>query len=410
MNKKFIVFAALGALAAASSFATEDYRYHVPVTGIVSKETRRHPVAHVWLPEGLGADEKLAGVVLGMHNMLEEPVLANPCFRKEIARARMAIVWVTPMAVEGVDGTHLTEKEKLSFEKMFADIAAATGRQEFAAEAPVTVIGHSALGTFPFSFAAAFKERTRLAASLKGDWPEPNRFSFGIFKEVAANGTPMLTLNGEYEDGYRRKAVGESSLLAAVPGADYKAWIDVGGGHFDWSDELCVALARYITTPEERDAIIAAYEALPRGKGKFSVLGVKINGNRIVQNGGHLQLYFNLKGDEVEDGYEFTMEPFFENTVPGGSPRPSWWTGLGAGSPNPVPSAPDAASKIVIERISGPIEHIEGNRWRVKYCELYDTRSYRSGEGVYQIVYPGDDEFKRCVQQGQINVRRPPHD
>ena len=384
--------------------------YHVPVAGIISRETNRHPVAHVWLPETLREGEKLSGFILGMHNMLEEPILANPCLRKEISRAKMAIVWISPMALEGVSSDHLTPREISSFNTLFRDIASASAHPEFAQEAPVTVIGHSALGTFPFMFAAAFKDRTHLAASIKGDWPEPDRFSFGIFKEVAANGTHMLTLNGEYEDGYRRKAVGSSSLLEAVPNANYNAWIDVGGGHFDWSDELCAALARYITTPQERSGIIADYEALPRGKGRFSVLGVKINGNRIAQNSGHLQLYFDLKGDDVKEGCEFTMEPFFEDTVPGGSPRPSWWTGLCAGAPNPVPREEGAEKKLVIERISGPIEHISGNRWRVKYCELYDTRSYRSGEGVYQIVYPGDGEFKRSVQQGQINIRRPPHD
>ena len=74
-----------------------------------------------------------------------------------------------------------------------------------------------------------------------------------------------------------------------------------------------------------------------------------------------------------------------------------------AGSPNPVPSASDAKRRLVVQKIQGPIEHVGGNKWRVTYGR-YDPAGYRAREATFQIVYPGDGEFKRCVQQGLVRV------
>ena len=175
---------------------------------------------------------------------------------------------------------------------------------------------------------------------------------------------------------------------------------------------MCHDLGRYIACPDRK--IIDAYEALPRGKGKVTALGIRTKDGVVRQNPkAHMQIIFETKE------MEFEMEPVFEEKVPPG--RPETWTGLKAGSPNPVPDTVGSRvprdrggravaprpPQLTIEKIQGPIEHVGGNKWRVKYGR-YDPAGYRAREATFQIVYPGDGEFKRCVQQGLVRVPPPP--
>ena len=368
--------------------ADAEYPWALDVKGVISKETKKPPRAYLWLPP---LAKKIEAVILGMHNMLEEPIFAHPAFRSEMEKARIGICWVTPMIPQKWD--ELPESEIAAIESLMRDFAALTGHAELSS-APLVPFGHSAMATYPYLFAAARPGRTRLAVSIKGDWPCAGRPCWAAAQSAGRLGVPMLLVTGEYEDGYNRRNL-SMALKAAVPEAKFDCWIDVGGGHFDWSDELCRDLGRYIACPDRK--IIDAYEALPRGKGKVTALGIRTKDGVVKQNPkAHMQIIFETKE------MEFEMEPVFEETVPPG--RPETWTGLKAGSPNLKPSNHQAI--LTIQKIQGPIEHVGGNKWRVKYGR-YDPAGYRAREATFQIVYPGDGEFKRCVQQGLVRVPPP---
>ena len=69
------------------------YQWSVPVSSVVSSETNDHPRAFLWVPP---ACQRVRAVVVGQHNMEEEPIFENPAFRTSMADLGFAIVWVTP--------------------------------------------------------------------------------------------------------------------------------------------------------------------------------------------------------------------------------------------------------------------------------------------------------------------------
>ncbi|MGN0833071.1 MAG: hypothetical protein ACI4RD_05425 [Kiritimatiellia bacterium] len=384
------------------------YQWATEVRGVVSKETADAPRAYLWLPP---ATKTVRGVVFAMHNMLEEPVLAHPAFRAKLAQADVGICWVTPMIPQAWD--RLTESELRAIEALMTALATLSGHAELAT-APLAPFGHSALATFPYLFAAARPERTFCAVSIKGDWPTAGRPCWEPAQQAARAQVPLLLVSGEYEDGYGRREKSRD-LMAAVPGATFSMWVDVGGGHFDWSDELCRDLGIWFAAmaqaprhpkgvmrggfwyPSARLAkLVEDYERLPRGRGEFTVLGYEVGGEVVKQNPqAHLQVVFSTRE------MTFAVRPVFEKTVPPG--RPEGWTGRAAGAENPAPGAPAAP---VLQKIQGPVEHLGGDRWAVRY-NRYDPRGRRAREASLQMVYPGDGAFKRSVQQGLVRIPPP---
>ncbi|MGN0876868.1 MAG: alpha/beta fold hydrolase [Kiritimatiellia bacterium] len=431
------------------------YQWAADVTGVVSKETKAAPRAYLWLPP---ATVKAKGLVLAQHNMLEEPVFAHPAFRAELAKADVGLVWITPMVMQAWD--KLADAELAAFENVLLALGEKSGHPELGT-VPLAPFGHSAMATYPYLFAAARPERTFCAVSIKGDWPTKGRPCWEPAKVAARAKVPLLLVTGEYEDGYNRREKARD-LMKEIPDATFSVWVDVGGGHFDWSDELCRGLGAWFAEmagrcdelsgrrdvssrqqggyssanaarrrvsqcvksngfwyPSERLAKrVAAYEALPRGKGKFTVLGYEYEGKTLEQNPkAHLQVVFGTKD------MTFEVKPVFETTVPPG--RPETWTGKKAGEANEVPgvtsrrgagkSAVTAARRevtpgtLVLQKIQGPVEHLGGNRWAVRY-NRYDPRGYRSREASFQMVYSGSDGFKRSVQQGLVHLPWPRQD
>ena len=60
---------------------------------MVSSETGKAPVAHIWIPEGVS---KVKAVVLAQQNMTEERIFKMDTFRKEMKRLGIALIWVAP--------------------------------------------------------------------------------------------------------------------------------------------------------------------------------------------------------------------------------------------------------------------------------------------------------------------------
>jgi hypothetical protein len=70
-----------------------EYQWSVLVPSVTSEETQKAPRAFLWIPPDC---ERVRGVVLGQHNMLEAPLLEHPAFRQTLAELGFAAVWVSP--------------------------------------------------------------------------------------------------------------------------------------------------------------------------------------------------------------------------------------------------------------------------------------------------------------------------
>ncbi len=400
---------ALGALCVRADQDDGVYQWACDLPDIVSKETGAPSRAYLWIPPQA---RTVSAVVLAQHNMLEEPILAHPAFRKELARANVAIVWITPLLMPKWD--RLEDNVIPAIEKVMTDLAAESGHKELAA-APLMPFGHSAMATYPYLLAAAIPQRVRCAVSIKGEWPEHTRPAWEAAQKAADARVPMLLVTGEYEDGYNRREKSRE-IFKVKPEATFSIWVDVGGGHFDWSDELCQGLGVWFAEmartvkpkgvrqngfwyPSKRLAkLVADYEALPRGKGKFTVLGYEYEGKVLTQNPkAHLQVVFGSKN------MTFQVKPVFDPIVPEG--RPVGWTGKKAGEANDRPAAGEEKC-LVLQKIQGPVEYLGSNTWAVAYGR-YDPRGYRSREATFQMVYPGSSGFKRSVQQGLVHIPWP---
>ena len=60
----------------------------------------------------------------------------------------------------------------------------------------------------------------------------------------------------------------------------------------------------------------------------------------------------------------------------------------------------------MLQKIQGPVEYAGKGRWLVRY-NRYDPAGRRARSASFQMVYPGDDKFKRCVQQAEVNLPWP---
>lgn len=143
------------------------WQWSVKLNNTISPETNDHPQAFLWIPENC---KQIKGVVFGQHNMIEEGMLENSYFRKVMTELGFAEVWVTPV----VSWTYDTSKNEDKFiNEMFQSLAAVSGYQELA-YAPIVPIGHSAMASFPWNFAAFNPERTLALVSVHGVAPQSN--------------------------------------------------------------------------------------------------------------------------------------------------------------------------------------------------------------------------------------------
>ena len=219
------------------------WQWSVPVTGAVSEETGTHQQAFLWIPEDC---REVRAVVAGMHNMTEETIFEHPLFRDGMAKAGVAVVWVTPgfgqeWRVE--DGC------QAAFDRMMEDLASVSGYDELA-RAPVVPLGHSAMATFPWNFAAWNPERTLAVVSFHGDAPRTNLTGYGCEnlewgRTRNIDGIPGLMIEGEYE-WWEARVNPALAFRMMYPGSCVSFLCDAGRGHFDVSGRTVRYIARFV--------------------------------------------------------------------------------------------------------------------------------------------------------------------
>ena len=425
------------------------WQWMAEVPDAVSGETGELPKAFLWIPPNC---ERVRAVIVGQHNMEEEPIFEHPTFRKALAELNIAVVWVTPN-FDPFFRFDLGAGER--FNAMMEALANVSGYAELA-RCPVMPIGHSALASYPWNFAAWNPQRTLAAISVSGQWPIWDYEGRPEWDERSIDGVPGLVTIGEYEWANDRGREG-AKQRSNHPHWPLSMLAEPGGGHFDVSDAKIEYLALYLrkvcqyrlngeagpdgsTTlrqidptregwlvdrwrrdrePQSPSAPVAEYagqredafwyfdeeharatEAFGEfGRGKqVQLLGYMQGGEVLPQVAGtHQQVTIPFRS--LDGGPQFQLTGAFLDVVPAG--RPERWTGKKAGE---SVSHGDDVERIRIERICGPVRQLNANTFEVCVHRLGLNNTKRSSEVWLMASHPGDNRYRRSVQQAMLRV------
>lgn len=419
------------------------WQWMVEMPGEASPETGAAPNAFLWIPPHC---EQVRGVVVGQHNMEEETILEHPVFRAALAELGLAAVWVTPPFDPAF---HAPEGSGERFDKLMQRLADASGYEEVG-WAPVVPIGHSAAASYPWNFAAWRPARTLAAISVSGQWPFSGYAERPAWGSRAIAGVPGLVAVGEYEwaEARAREGAAQRTREVALP---MTMLAEPGAGHFDVSTRKVEYLSLYLAkacrhrlqddgtlraidatregwlvdrwrrdeTPRWPAAPVADYRgdrsqafwcfderharateafgAVDRGK-QVQLLGYRVEDEIVPQvNGTHQQVTLPFRS--ADGGPRFRLAGTFLDTVPEG--RPERWTAQEAG--HAILHA-DSADRITIDRICGPVRKVDASTFEVCLHRLGLNNRKRSHEVWLQATHPGDETFRRAVQQSLMRV------
>jgi hypothetical protein len=426
----------------ASRASAAEWQWAVNVLNLPTAKPTEHPRAFLWVPPTC---RHIRAVVFGQHNMEEQPILEHPAFRAALTELGFAEVWVAP----GFDANFRFDQGAGDrFDAMMKMLADESGYAELATT-PVVPIGHSAAASMPEYFAAWEPERTLAYLSISGQWP------YVPFKDApqadgrSIDGVPGLVTIGEYEWADQR-AVDGLKIFAAHPKSPFSFLACPADGHFECTDEkvdfLCFYLkkvahyrlpsdggklipidpttsgwlverwhqgkdptaaaapvGKYTGDPgqafwcfdEETAHAIESFQATHRGK--TALLGYVQDGKIDPQNP-KLHTQVQLKWEPGEDGITFKLGTAFLTTVPAG--RPTKWTGQTEGSAIEPP--PTGGPPIEIRLITGPIKQLSPDTFAFDLNRVSLLGDRRGNEAIFVEIWPGDNTFKRMVQQAWL--------
>lgn len=429
------------------SASAVEWQWSVPLNDLISAETNDHPRAFLWIPPNC---QRVRAVVVAQHNMEEEPILEHPKFRETMSQLGIAEIWVTP----GFDLFFRFDKGiGESFTAMMKGLAQESGYKELE-YAPIVPLGHSAAASYPWNFAAWNPERTLAVISVSGQWPYYKDSNTPDWGQRVVDGIPGLVSMGEYEDAENRAGTGLQQLKDH-PNLPLTMLANPAAGHFEVSDEKVAFLAFYIrkalqyryptevpsdrpptlrpihpTTEgwlidrwhadmppkapaaevnrytgdkknafwcfdEETARVIESFGSQYRRK-KADLLGYVQAGGIVPQNP-KLHAQVELKFEPQADGMTFKLGSTFLDTVPEG--RPESWTGLKAGA---SVSHATGGGPIVISRICGPVKQLGADTFSLRFYRMGMRNSKRSNEIWLAATHPGDEQYKRAVQQANL--------
>ena len=402
--------------------------------------------AFLWIPENC---RQVRAVVIGQNNMIEEGILQHPVFRKEMAKLGIAEIFIAPPFDTFQSATN-NDAVNEKFNAMLKSLAADSGYGELEF-APIIPIGHSAMASYPWNFAAWNPTRTLAILSVHGDAPQTTLVGNGRpnldWGGRNIDGIPGLMVMGEYEWWEDRLAPAQK-FLTEHPAAPVAFLAEPGRGHFDYSDDLVKFLALFIRKAAEarlpdmkpvnlqngwlvqrwhlnqprdvkpapfakfaggtNDAFwafdketawaIQNYRASQIGKSP-QLLGFVQDEITVPQTDTHNQV--SLKFEPDADGLTFHLAAKFLDFVDGGSKNPTRWTGLAAGSP--IGHA-TGGGPIKMSRITGPVEQLSEDTFAVRFNRATVSVDRRAGDIWLLAEHPGDAKFKGAVQQALLKI------
>ena len=241
MNKYFLVVL-LSLFMQTTRVAATPWQWSVEIKELISEETNAHPSAYLWIPENC---KQVRAVIIGQHNMTEETIFEHPEFRKNMGKLGIAEIWITPGIDQRWDVTKGTQQ---IFETMMKNLSEISGYTELEF-APVIPIGHSAMATYPWNFAAWNPERTLAVLSIHGDSPRTHLTGYGRanldWGTRTIEGIPSLMVMGE-DEWWEDRLITSFDYRREYRNAPLSFLADAGHGHFDISDELIDYLSLFL--------------------------------------------------------------------------------------------------------------------------------------------------------------------
>lgn len=220
-----------------------EWQWSVQLRNFISPETGKEPNAFLWIPSDC---RQLRAVMVGKHNMSEETLFEMPRFRKALAEMGIGLIWISPGIEPKWDVSKGTQKV---FERMMKELAQVSGYTELE-HVPVVPIGHSAMATYPWNFAAWNPERTLAIISLHGDAPRTNLTGYGRDniewgRTRHIDGIPGLMIEGEYE-WWEARVNPALAFRMMYPESCISFLCDTGRGHFDVAPQTADYIALFL--------------------------------------------------------------------------------------------------------------------------------------------------------------------
>jgi len=243
MIRILLLWLAAGIACSASGASIAEWQFSVPVG---HDPLRR---AYLWIPEKC---DHVRGVMLGIQNMLEQPIFEDATIRHTCAEAGIGMVWITPGDDTGDKDSpyhRFTQPTMVvdGVKKALADLAAESGYSEIE-NAPLLPVAHSAATPFGWGIANVLGS-SRVFAFL------PYK---GWFGGLPPN-IPTLHVSSEYGEvggtnwgeTYLKDRVAVANIRTAGPDRVIGEFVDIGAGHFEWNPAAAKVIARFIRKAAE---------------------------------------------------------------------------------------------------------------------------------------------------------------
>lgn len=421
------------------------WQWHVDMPQSTNKKGM--PKAYLWIPPSC---QELKGLVLAQHNMEEISILEDAEFRLAMEEIDFGIIWYAPMFDVSFNFVQGAGEQ---FNKSLEDLAQKSGYDEIT-RVPYLAIGHSAAASWPYYLAAWSPEKTICCISVSGQWPyvRNERVAPDIWGSKNIDYIPCLETMGEYEaaENWSNEGLKERQEHPLLP---LSMLACPGEGHFAAGSEKIDYIVQYIkkaiayrmpsgslplvkidptktgfladrwkkkTEPrwsmapvahyagdaadafwffdEEHAKATAAYQSRYRSK-LVSLLGIEVCDSLVAQRNTHLQITLPFNKMNTDGKLAFKLS--FLDSVPDGSPRLPVWTDLPVGAALAHPTSTDA---LYLEKICGPFEVIDNSVIKLKLNRVCCDSEENDYEAAFAIKYPGDEQFRAAVQQGNFFV------
>lgn len=237
---KWLIFTIL--ISDSLAINASEWQWSTKINGYTSSETNDHPRAFLWIPPTC---KQVKAVLVGQHNMLEEGIFEDATFRKKMSKIGVAEIWISPGISQDWNPESCVQE---LFNTLLDSLASISGYTEIK-YAPIIPIGHSAMATFPWNFAAMNPNRTLAVLSIHGDAPGTNLTGYGRanldWNNLKIDGIPGLMVEGEYE-WWEARVQPALDYKKQNPNACVSFLCDAGRGHFDYSEQLIDYLCLFI--------------------------------------------------------------------------------------------------------------------------------------------------------------------
>lgn len=440
--KKYLLILLL--ILATHILQASNYQWSVKIKDYVSPETKSNPEAFLWIPSNC---KQVRAVVFGQHNMCEETIFDHPEFRRAMTDLGFAIIWVTP----GFEQQwNVANGCQIYFDAMMNELAEVSGYSELK-YVPIAPLGHSAMATFPWNFAAWNAEKTLAIISFHGDAPRTNLTGYGREniewgRTRNIDGIPGLMIEGEYE-WWEARVNPALAFRMMYPESCISFLCDAGRGHFDVSDNVVSYISLFLKKaaqyrlPENQP--IDAPAKLKKVDIKEGWLAERWHPNQLKR--AKANTFSEYKGNNHDAFWYFDKEmtEATENYYKQSRNKKNQYIGFAHnGQLYPydanahvkynIPFAPLADGltfeisalfsdslrqkttkehasygHVKIDRICGPVNKINDSTFMVSFYRMGFDNFRRTNSITLLASHDGDDKYKSAVQELEIRIPYP---